>query len=547
MLRLFIPAILLCLAAGAVDTRADGQDRPLREVIDAEIAAAWERQKLTPALPADDAEFLRRVYLDLVGVIPTYDETAAFLADSATDKRQRLIDRLLDDPRYAQHQADLWDQILFGRHPPGYDTDKRDGIQRWLRDQFADNRPYDVWVRELLKAEGNSVEQGPPLYYAQYRNQPEDLSEVVTQTFLGIQLQCARCHDHPFEDWTQLDFYGMAAFFARLQIVEAGKKDNLTMWAVAEKSTGDILFTGPAKDQEPGRKGEPVKPKFLLGEPLAEPPLPEGFKEPKIESNQPPPAPLFSRKNALAEWIARPDNPYFTRAIANRLWAQYFGRGLVHPVDNMSPANQPSHPALLDALAKWLVEHRYELKAYIRELVSSKTYQLSSAGGTSGDASALPNWFEHARMRPLSAEELVESWRVATGFDATEKQDGDGKKKQSRFHPLTRDYVIQFFGQPTTGTGDFQGGLAEHLYLNNGELPRLFTSQPGTLLHALSRSDVPWEARVERLFLQTLNRPPSEDERQRFVELLSAEKDPSERLRDAVWAMMTCSEFRFNH
>ena len=535
---------LTLFAAAALAAIAAADDRPLRDVIDAEMSAAWQREKIEPAALAGDAEFQRRIYLDLVGVIPTHDETAAFLADAATDKRQKLIDKLLEHPRYAQHQADLWDLVLFGRHPPGYDTDKRDGIQRWLSEQFAANRPYDQWVRELLKAEGNSVEQGPPLYYAQYRNQPEDLNEVVTQTFLGIQLQCARCHDHPFEEWTQLDFYGMAAFFSRLQIVEIGKKENLTMWAVAEKSTGDVLFTGPAKDQQPGRKGDPVKPKFLLGEALAEPPLPEGFKEPKIENKKPPPAPLFSRKDQLADWVARPDNPYFARAIANRLWAQHFGRGLVHPVDNMSPANKPSHPELLGALAKWLVEHQFDLKGYIRELVSSRTYQLSSHGAS---GQSLPMWYEHARTRPLSAEELIESWRVATGFDATEKKDADAKKKPSRFHPLTRDYVIQFFGQPTTGTGDFQGGLAEHLYLNNGELSRLLVSQAGTLLDALAKSDTPWEARVDRLFLQVLNRPPSDDERQKFVELLSAEKDPSERLRDAVWALVTCSEFRFNH
>ena len=189
---------------------------------------------MTP--PASDAEFLRRVCLDVAGVIPTYDETVAFLGDATADKRQKLIDRLLDDPRFAQHQADLWDSILFGRNPPGYNTDKRDGIQRWLHEQFAANRPYDEWVRELLKAEGNSAEQGPPLYYAQYRNQPEDLNEVVTQTFLGVQLQCARCHDHPFEEWTQLDFYGMAAFFARLQVVDLGQKDKLPAMAIRPPS-----------------------------------------------------------------------------------------------------------------------------------------------------------------------------------------------------------------------------------------------------------------------------------------------------------------------
>jgi hypothetical protein len=390
----FWPLAAFCVAFFSAPLHAE--DKPLRDIIDSEISAAWQREKITPAPRTTDAEFLRRVYLDLTGVIPTYEQAREFLADQSADKRQRLIDTLLDSPRYAQHQADLWDLILFGRKPPGYGTDRRDGIQRWLREQFAANRPYDQMIKELLMAEGNSVDHGPALYYVQYRNQPEDLNEKVTQIFLGVQLQCARCHDHPFEDWKQTDFYGMAAFFARLQVAEVGKKDNLTMYAIGEKSTGDILFTGPAKDQAPGKKGDPIKPKFLTGESLDEPPLPEGFQEPKVEGNKLPPPPHFSRKAQLVNWITKPDNPYFARAIANRIWGQYMGRGLVHPVDNLSPSNPPSHPALLDALTRWLVDHKFDLKALTRELLNSNTYQLSTIGS---NGEAKPIWFQHGKAR----------------------------------------------------------------------------------------------------------------------------------------------------
>jgi hypothetical protein len=533
--------VLLGLVATTGATSAVADDRPLRETIDAEVSTAWDKQQLKPAAASNDAEFLRRIYLDLVGVIPTYDETVAFLADSATDKRAKLIDKLLEDPRYAQHQADLWDLILFGRNPPGYNTDRRDGIQRWLREQFAANRPYDEWVRELLKAEGNSVEQGPPLYFAQYRNQPEDLNEVVTQTFLGVQLQCARCHDHPFEPWKQVEFYGMAAFFARLQVVDLGEKDKLPMMAIGEKSTGDVLFTGPAKNQQPGKKGDPVKPKFLLGAELEEPPLPEGFKEPERKGKEPPQPPVFSRKDQLADWITKADNPFFARAIANRIWAQYLGRGIVHPVDNMSPSNEPSHPELLDALTKWLVEHRFDLKAYTRELVNSRAYQLASA---SESGEPYPLWFQHARTRPLSAEELIESWRVATGYAVWEANRED-KKKEGRYRPLD-GYMLRFFGQPNNGVGDFQGGVAEHLYLNNGPVGNLIVSGPGTLIESLSKKETAVEERIDRLFLQMLSRPPSAEERTKLAELISAGDDPDERWRDAVWALITCSEFRFN-
>ena len=517
---------------------------PLREVIDNEVRAAWQREKLTPAVPASDAEFLRRVSLDIVGVIPTHEETVAFLSDSSLDKRRQLVDRLLDDPRYARHMAELWDVLLFTRNPPGSEADKRDGLQNWLRQRFAENAPYDKLVRELLKAEGNSIEQGPPLYFVQYRQRPEDMTEAVTQTFLGVQLQCARCHNHPFEPWTQQDFYGMAAFLARLQIVSAGKADNQTKFIVAEKSTGDILFTGSVKDSKPGQKGDPVAPKFLIGDPLVEPPLPEGFKEvAKFEENKPPTPPVFSRKDQLAEWITRADNPYFARATANRLWSQFLGRGLVHPVDNLSDANKPSHPELLATLARELVEHQFDLKWFIRELCNSQTYQLSSAGP---EPDPLPRWFQQARVRPLSAEELIDSWRVATGFETSLKP--DAKKKDGRFSPIDGGYMIRFFGQPNTGTGDFQGGLHEHLFLSNGPVSQLIVISPGSLSDLIVKSTAPWNERLDRLFLSLLNRPPTDAERQKFSEFFSAdEKMNPDRLRDAIWALMTCSEFRFNH
>ena len=537
-----MPAWMMLAWAITLPATASAAEPALREVIDAQVQAAWKRENISPAAVADDAEFHRRVHLDLVGDVPSYQETVEFLESTAADKRATLIDRLLDEPRFAQHQADLWDLILFGRNPPGYDTDKRDGIQAWLRKQFSDNTPYDEMVRQILRAEGNTVDDGPPMFLVQYRNQPEDATEAITQTFLGVQLQCARCHDHPFEPWTQLDFYGMAAFLARLNVVTVGKKDNLTMYAIGEKSSGDILFTGPVTEQQPGKKGEPVSPRFMHGAGLEEPPLPEDFKEVKFEANKPPPKPLFSRKDHLADWIAGPENPYFARAAANRVWAQFMGRGLVHPVDNMSPSNRPSHPELLDTLAASLVEHKFDLKWYMRELCNTQTYQLSSAGPV---ADALPAWFEQARTRPLSAEELAAAWRTATGFEQAEQAAGK-KPSDDRYRPLGKGYLVRYFGQPNNGVGDFQGGVHEHLYLNNGPLASTIATGKGSLYEALVDAATPLEDRVERLYLSTLCRRPSDDERQHLVEYLSADKSP-ERAKEAIWVLLTCSEFRFNH
>jgi hypothetical protein len=539
-----IRSALLCvffsIPAAVALVRAD--DRPLHAVIDEQTAAVWSREKLQPAEPASDHEFLRRVSLDLTGTIPSHDETVQFLGDSSANKREALIGRLLDDPRFAQHQADVWDLVFFGRNPPGYETDRRPGFQNWLKEQFAANVPYNQWAAQILKAEGNTVENGPPMFFVQYRNQPEDASEAVSQIFLGVQLQCARCHDHPYEPWKQLDFYGMAAFLSRLDVVNVGKKDELNMYAIGEKSTGDILFTGPASQATPGKKGDPVKPKFLLGGPLDEPPLPEGFKEIKFEEKKPPPKPQFSRKDQLADWITDANkNPYFAKAIANRVWAQFMGRGIVHPVDNMSPSNAPSHPELLDELTKSLVAHHFDLKWYIREICLSRTYQLSSRGRT---GEPMPRLFEHGRTRPLSAEELADSWRVATNFQMPDQS--GGKKSPGRFHPLEGGYMLRFFGQPNSGTGDFQGGLHEHLYLNNGPIGNLVQSGKGSLLESLADAAVPLDSRVQRLFLSILSRPPTEDEQQKFSEFLATDKQ-QDRWRTAIWVLLTCSEFRFNH
>jgi len=206
-LSLTLLAVCTCLAP-----RADAAE-PLRQTIDAALKAGWDKQKITPAPRSTDATFLRRVYLDLAGVVPSYEDTTAFLKDTDPKKREKLIDKLLADPRFAAQQAHVWDLVLFGRHPQNIEaTRKRDNFKKWLTEQFAKNVPYDQLVRKLLLAE----EDGSELFYVQYRNAPEEAAVAVTKTFLGTQLQCARCHDHPFEDWTQRDFYGMAGFFVRL-------------------------------------------------------------------------------------------------------------------------------------------------------------------------------------------------------------------------------------------------------------------------------------------------------------------------------------------
>jgi Protein of unknown function (DUF1549)/Protein of unknown function (DUF1553) len=531
----------LVLLAGPRALQAEAE-RPLRQVIDAEVRAAWQRETVTPAGRAADAAFLRRVTLDLVGTIPTHDEARQFLQDTSPDKRGKLIDRLLDDPRFAAQQADVWDLVLFGRNPPNFSevTRYRPVFRKWLAEKFAKDEPYDRWVRELLLAEGDTKEDGPPLFYVQFRGQPEETAVAVSRIFLGSQLQCARCHDHPSGLWTQRDFYGLAAFFARLVVLEpAGDKKG---YRIAEKSTGEVLFTGPASEQKPGQKGEPIPPTFLGGAKLDEPPLPKDFKEPDLKAAKELPRPVFSRKEKLAEWVTSADNPYFARAAVNRVWGQFLGRGLVHPVDNLSPKNAASHPALLQTLQEEFIAHRFDLKWLIRELVNSETYQLASAG-----EAAEPLWFEQARLRPLSAEEMLAALRVATGFDDAARAAG-GKPGEEKLPSGLNEYFLRHFGTPTDGRGDFQASLTERLFLsNNAAVRQLIQRRKGNLADGLLTAQDPWPERVDRLFLSVLSRPPRPEERERFVGYLTSDPKAEALVEEAIWVLVNTGEFRFNH
>ncbi len=528
--RLFVAALGVLFT---LDT-AFAQESTLRKTIDAEIQAVWKREKVKPAPKCDDTTFLRRVFLDLVGVVPTLEETKKFLDEKAADKREKLVDQLLADPRFAKHQAEVWDLVFFGRHPGNIDgTRKRLFFVDWLTQQFAKNVPYNQWAKEILRAE----QEGSEMFYVQYRNQPEEATVGISKVFLGTQLQCAQCHDHPFEKWTQRDFFGMAGFFVRLVVVDAGAQGQNKKFRIGEKSTGEVHFVGSVKDQKPGQKGEPVKPRFLGGDELAEPVMAKGFKEPEFKSGKPLIKPTFSRKEKIVDWITAPNNPYFARAVTNRVWAQFMGRGLVQPVDDLSERNTPSHPALLDAMTEFLKAEKFDLKKLIRTLVLSETYQLASTGE---NTEALPSWFERARVRPLSAEELMASFRTATKFPA------DGFKGSGE----PTEYFLRYFGEPTDGQGTFQGGLAEHLFLNNSPQIRGFAqSRKGNLTESLLQSKVPVEEKVETLFLTVLNRRPSQVERNRFVKHLQSgdAKMAATLMEEAVWVLISCAEFRFNH
>jgi hypothetical protein len=506
-------------------------EEPLRTVIDRELQAAWAREKISPAPKSTDSAFLRRVHLDLIGTIPTIEETTAFLADTDAKKREKLIDKLLADPRLATGQAQVWDLAFFGRFPANYDSVyKRPTFKAWLAKNFADNVPYDQWLKELILAE----KPGTETFYVQFRGQPEEMTVAISKLFLGTQLQCARCHDHPYEKWTQKDFFGLTGFFVRLVVSESGSGAN-RKFDIGEKSSGEVLFTGPVKEQKPGQKGVPVKPRFLGGKDLDEPPTPKDFKEKVPKGGEKLPKPAFSRKAKFAEWIASKDNPYLARAAANRIWAQFMGRGLIHPIDDIRTDSVASHPELLKALTDGLVAHKFDLKWLIREIVNSDAYQLAMHGPSK---EALPKWFEQARIRPLSAEEIVASIRVSTKFD----QPGDKPPE------IVWDYFYRYFGEPTNGLGDFQGSLSEHLFWNNSDQIRRFIQRKkGNLLDQMALSKEPPEKNVERIFLSIYHRPPNPTEAAKVLKYMQQKDKPEALYEEVIWVLLNSSEFRFNH
>jgi hypothetical protein len=516
----------LCLTG----TSAVRADEPLRSIIDRDVKAGWAKEKIEPAGRSSDSVFLRRVYLDLIGMIPTYEEATAFLKDTDPKKRERLIDKLLADSRYARHQAVVWDLAMLGRNPRNVNGPRaRDGFRKWLAAQFEKNVPYDQFAAKLLTAD----EDGSQLFFVANRD-TDEMTTATSRFFLGTQIQCAKCHDHPFEPWKQTDYYGMAGFFVRSFVTEVGK-DGAKKFVVAERGSGEVTFSATKDPKKPGAKGDPVKPKFLNGAELSEPPLPADFKEPKINPGQTPPKPAFSRRARVVEWITAWDNPYFARAAANRVWAQFMGRGIVHPVDDFNAQNEPSQPELLKALTDGFVAHKFDLKWLVREIVLSEAYQVADTGPV---ADALPKYYERARVRPLSAEELTSALAVATGHD------------QDAVFKNCFENIVKFFGEPTDGQGAFQGSIAEHLFLNNsGDLRGLCQPRKGNFAEQLLTSTDGWEAKVDRMFLTVLSRKPTEKERERFVKHFAGATDPkatAQRIEEALWVLVSCSEFRFN-
>jgi hypothetical protein len=515
MPRLTRLAALLLLAAPARAAAADPQ--ALADRIDRRLEAAFQKARAVPSPRADDAEFLRRAYLDLTGRIPAPSAVHEFLSDKDPDKRRKLIDRLMETPRHAAHFARVWRALLL----PEADGDAparvfQPGFEAWLRHRFRDNVGYDRLVRDLLATPISAdpkfpqpvlprpEDPNPLALFAAKEARPENLAAATARQFLGVQLECAQCHDHPFARWSRQQFWQQAAFFAGLRRHGPG--------AFAALSEDASL-----RELTPPGGSRPTAASFLDG------------KKPAWKDGANPRA-------VLADWVTGRDNPYFARAAVNRLWGLLFGRGLVDPVDDLRDDNPASHPELLDELAREFVEAKYDLRFLIRAVCLSRAYQRTSARTHASQDD--PRLFARMALKGLSGDQLFDSLALAVGFRDPDRRGA------------ARDLFLARFAAPTR-SGEPETSIPQALTLMNGRFVEDATdlARGDTLAAVVGTPGMDAAQRVEALYLAALSRKPTQAERDRALRHLDkGGKDrEEERYADLLWVLLNSAEFRLNH
>lgn len=496
----------------------------LVEQLNTLLADFWKAQGISPAEPASDAEFLRRVYLDLTGRIPMVSEVYAFLDDPNPDRREKLVDDLLSRRDHATHLAAVWRSVLL---PEGVDLNTYGGtnkFDRWLADRFAKNLSYDEIVRQLLLAEGRVSESGPILFYASLKLNPEEIAAKASRVFLGTRMECAQCHDHPFDDRiAQTDFWGFAAHFAQIS-----------------RPQGKMEMTSPVLRVHDNNFGEVMLPDT---ETVVPPRLPDGAEEATAD----PTGMSRSRRQQLVDWLTNENNEEFSRAAVNRVWQQVFGRGLIEPVDDMRPANKPVCPEVLDLLTRDFAASNFDLRRLLRALVLTDAYQLSS--GTPQDDPSQALCFARMNMKYFTADQLFDCIAVATRNEAMVGSAPDGAI--ARTENMGRQQFIDQFRVAAGDRTDYQAGVPQALTLMHGTVVHGATDLTSSgLLKSLEAPFFSDEQRLDTLFLATLSREPTEAEREKLLIYLQDAKDSNEKfgiLGDVLWALLNSAEFTFIH
>jgi hypothetical protein len=497
------------------------------DYIDEMIQDAWDQASVKPSRECTDEEYLRRVYLDVVGRIPNIQETTAFLQSKESGKRAKLVEYLLNHPDYAKNFANQWVVLLIGRKRQERQVD-RGALLAWLRRQLTDNRPWNEVTYDLITAKGNNKENGAVNYalsHLEFGAVP--LTSITTRVFLGQQIQCTQCHDHPSNDWKQADFWGINAFFKGLRMEEI-KTVNATGAEVVDHTelTDNPTDAYAEYDKRNGLVGIAF-PKFLDGRKISQ----EADVDRRVE---------------LGKFIADPKNMDLARAFVNRLWGHFMGRGIVHPVDDFGPHNPASHPELLDELAKSFQESHYDIKALVRWITASKPYNLSSV--MTKDNEKDETLFSHMQMKPMTPEQLFDSLISATSAHKA----GGGVDTSKRRDAWLGQFIFAFANDEGEEGSSFQGTIPQALMMMNGEMmEKAVGGQQGSFLADLllqaqrQRKGGP-AYMVNNLYLAALSRYPSDRERVVLSKILATNPDTIGVLEDVFWALLNANEFVLN-
>lgn len=504
--------------------------------IDELVFAKLRRLKVNPSPLCDDATFARRAYLDLLGLLPTADEARAFVADSSPDKRARLVDQLLGRPEFATFWGLKWADLLRAEEK----TLDEKGIKvyvEWIRQSIADNKSLDAFARELVGARGSTYEVPPANFYRAMRD-PIMRAESVAQLFLGTRLQCAKCHNHPFDRWTQADYYGWANNFSQIEydIKENKRRDENDKHEFVGEQI--VILDPKQKPVEHPDTGEAIPPRFL--DATGKAPDPDG-----------------DRLEQLAAWLTSPDNPQFARTLANRIWADLIGRGIVDPIDDFRATNPPTNPELLDALSSDLVAHGYDLRHGIRTVMASNVYQFTSeTTPTNADDDAN---FSHAAVRRLSAEQLLDAMAQVTGASVEFANQEPGTRAAEligvssisggrRSGRSPADQFLKMFGKPPRLTPcecerTEETTLAQTFRLTSGDFVDGLLKSDQNRLAGMTASSLTPDQMIDDLYWSALTRGPTDEERQAAVAHVSGADDRRAALQDVTWALLNSAEF----
>lgn len=495
-----------------------------RNFIDEAVVAKLESLNLPPSPLCDDATFLRRAYLDTIGVLPRPEEVRAFLADTRPDKRDRLIDDLLTRPEFVDYWSYRWSDLLLvsGQRlrPKAIEA-----YYGFIRHHVAANTPWDEFVRQIVTATGSTHENGAANFYALHQD-PESTAETVAQAFLGLSINCAKCHNHPLEKWTNDQYYGFANMFARVRAKGWGGdfRNGDGLRVVYSDTQGELI--------QPSR-GRPQPPRPLDGEAIP------------FESTE-------DRRVAVAKWLTSPENPYFARSIANRVWANFFGVGLVEKVDDLRVTNPASNEALLQSTAQFLVDNQFDLKKLMREILRSSAYQRSSEPLPENQADE--RFYARYYPRRLKAEVLLDALSQVTQSPTPFKDRPAGTRALQLADSFVDSYFLQTFGRPDRlitceCERSDEPSMTQVLHLYNGDTLNSKLASKESLLERQFTAATPPAAIIEELYLAALSRYPTSEEQEQLLAVLAATPDSEKRaaLEDLYWSVLSSREFLFNH